>query len=75
MKNWIVNNFWIKMVSLALAIITWFIVNGELKKERHFSKRFYNSTLYESYLTEDPQEKPSSKKAKKMNRGYITEKK
>lgn len=75
MKNWIVNNFWIKMLSLALAIITWFIVNGELEKERHYSRRFYNSSLYKSYLAEDPQEKPSSKKAKKMNKGYITEKK
>ncbi len=73
MKNWIVNNFWIKVVSLVLAMITWFIVNGELDKERHFSKRFYSSALYKSYLAEDSQ-KPSQEKTK-MNKGYVTENK
>jgi hypothetical protein len=74
MKNWIVNNFWIKVISLALAIATWFIVHGELEKERRFSRRFYNSALYKSYLAEDSKENPSSKKTD-MNKGYITEKK
>lgn len=74
MKNWIVNNFWIKIISLVLAVITWFIVNGELEKERRFSRRFYNSALYKSYLSEDSQEEDPSPE-KTMNRGYITENK
>lgn len=74
MKNWIVNNFWIKIISLILAAVMWFIVNGELEKERRFSSRFYNSSLYKSYLAGDTQEDPSSQETK-MNRGYITEKK
>ncbi len=50
MKNWIVNNFWIKAISLMLAVITWFYVNGELEKEKRLSRKFYNSELYKSYL-------------------------
>lgn len=69
MKNWIVTNFWIKVISLILAIITWFYVNGELTKERRIS-----SKLYQSYLSERPQRQPASEQ-KQMNRGYITEKK
>lgn len=52
MKSWIVNNFWIKIVSLVLAVIAWFYVNGELDKEKRFSSKFYNSNLYKSYLQE-----------------------
>ena len=74
MKNWIVNNFWIKVISLILAVITWFMVNGELEKEKRFSSRFYNSALYKSYLSEDSQEETSSQE-KTMNKGYITENK
>ncbi len=50
MKNWIVNNFWIKVISLILAVITWFYVNGELEKEKRLSRKFYQSSLYKSYL-------------------------
>jgi len=50
MKNWIVNNFWIKVISLILAVITWFYVNGELEKEKRLSRKFYQSTLYKSRL-------------------------
>lgn len=32
MKNWITNNYGLKLVSLALAIITWIYVKGELVK-------------------------------------------
>lgn len=74
MKNWIINNFWIKAVSLMLAIMAWFYVNGELKKEHLLSSKFYNSDLYKSYLDENSQEQPSSEK-KPMNKGYITENK
>lgn len=30
MKNWLLKNFWLKAISLALAVITWFYVVGEL---------------------------------------------
>ena len=29
-KNILLNNFWLKLISLAMAIITWLYVNGEL---------------------------------------------
>lgn len=45
MNNWIVNNFWIKIISLILAIITWFYVNEELIKERKMAKQFYKSSV------------------------------
>lgn len=32
MKNWLLKNFWLKAISLALAIITWFYVVGELRR-------------------------------------------
>ena len=50
MKRWIVNNFSIKIISLILAIIAWFYVNGELDKEKRISSKFYNSSLYKSSL-------------------------
>ncbi len=55
MKSWIVNNFWIKIISLILAIIAWFYVNGELDKEKRISRKFYNSSLYKSSLPESNQ--------------------
>ncbi|MBU4343664.1 MAG: hypothetical protein KJ902_05980 [Candidatus Omnitrophica bacterium] len=55
MKSWIVNNFWIKIISLILAIIAWFYVNGELDKEKRISRKFYNSSLYKSSLSESNQ--------------------
>lgn len=30
MKNWLLKNFWLKVISLALAVITWFYVVDEL---------------------------------------------
>ncbi|MBU1911990.1 MAG: hypothetical protein KKB22_00450 [Candidatus Omnitrophica bacterium] len=45
MNNWIVNNFWIKIVSLVLAIITWFYVNEELIKEKKMAKQLYKSSV------------------------------
>lgn len=44
MNNWIINNFWIKIVSLILAVITWFYVNEELIKEKKMSKQLYKSS-------------------------------
>lgn len=32
MKSWLTNNFGLKLIALALAIITWIYVNGELLK-------------------------------------------
>ena len=45
MNNWIINNFWIKIVSLILAVITWFYVNEELVKEKQMTKQFYKSSV------------------------------
>ena len=50
MKNWIVNNFWIKAISLILAVIMWFYINGELEKEKRLSRKYYQSALYKSHL-------------------------
>ena len=69
MKNWLVNNFWIKILSLILAVITWFYVNGELSKEGRVS-----SEIYKVQPAEYPEEKSSSEE-KSMNKGYIMEKK
>lgn len=30
MKNWVTHNFWLKVIALGLAIITWIYVKGEL---------------------------------------------
>lgn len=32
MQKWLINNLWLKVVSLILAIITWFYIYGELTK-------------------------------------------
>jgi len=29
-RNWLANNFWLKILSLALAIIAWFYFSSEL---------------------------------------------
>ena len=65
MKNWIVNNFWIKVVSLILAMVTWFYVNGELLKQNRLRDKFYKPPTIE----------PAQEKPAVGNRGYITEKK
>lgn len=44
MNNWLINNFWIKVISLILAVITWFYVNEELVKEKNMSKQLYKSS-------------------------------
>lgn len=33
MKKWIVNNFWLKVISLILAIVTWLYISGELTEK------------------------------------------
>jgi hypothetical protein len=45
MNNWIINNFWVKMLSLVLAVITWFYVNEELIKEKKMVKQLYKSSV------------------------------
>ena len=32
LKNLFFHNFWLKLISLALAIITWLYVNGEITR-------------------------------------------
>ncbi len=32
MKEWVTRNFFLKLISLILAIVTWIYVNGELVK-------------------------------------------
>jgi len=31
-KSFVFNNFWLKLVALGIAIITWLYVNGELTR-------------------------------------------
>jgi YbbR domain-containing protein len=54
MKNWIVNNFWIKITSLILAVITWFYVNGELYKTSLAEKESSSekTKMNKGYITE-----------------------
>jgi len=58
MNNWIVNNFWIKIVSLILAIITWFYVNEELIKEKKMSKQLYKSSVVSQIQSPSHDKKP-----------------
>jgi len=30
MYKWFINNFWLKIISLILAIVAWFYISGEL---------------------------------------------
>ncbi|MBL7091960.1 MAG: hypothetical protein ISS24_00975 [Candidatus Omnitrophica bacterium] len=34
MHKWLFNNFWLKVISLILAAVTWFYISGELRKGR-----------------------------------------
>ncbi|MFC1632137.1 hypothetical protein ACFL1I_07615 [Candidatus Omnitrophota bacterium] len=34
MHKWITDNFWLKLISLILAIVTWFYVSGEQAKRQ-----------------------------------------
>ncbi|MFA5389415.1 MAG: hypothetical protein WC312_06685 [Candidatus Omnitrophota bacterium] len=45
MNNWLLNNFWIKVTSLILAVITWFYVNEELIREKEMAKQLYKSSF------------------------------
>jgi len=45
MNNWFFNNFWIKITSLILAVITWFYVNEELVKEKQMTRQLYKSSV------------------------------
>jgi YbbR domain-containing protein len=45
MNNLFLNNFWIKIVSLVLAVITWFYVNEELIKEKQMERQLYKSSI------------------------------
>ncbi|MBU4312749.1 MAG: hypothetical protein KJ706_08545 [Candidatus Omnitrophica bacterium] len=65
MKNWIVNNFWMKVFSLALAVLTWFYVNGELGKQGILQDNFYKPPTFDH--TED--------NLSAGNKGYVVEKK
>ena len=58
MNNWIINNFWIKIVSLILAIITWFYVNEELIKEKKMAKQLYKSSVISQIQNPSYDKKP-----------------
>lgn len=32
MQKWLINNLWLKLISLILAIVTWLYISGELIK-------------------------------------------
>jgi len=34
MQKWFANNFWLKLISLVLAVVTWFYVSGEQTKRQ-----------------------------------------
>lgn len=69
MVKWLINNFWIKVISLALAIITWFYVKEELTKERQLTKQFYKSSIINQAT------RPFFGKEKKpANKGYLMNK-
>ena len=65
MKNWIVNNFFLKVISLVLAVVIWFYVNGELTKQKRMRDKFYKPPTIE-HTKEEPSQ---------GNKGYIVEKK
>jgi len=37
MSNWFSRNFWLKLIALILAVITWFYAREELKNTRGYS--------------------------------------
>jgi|GEM_PF-771876 len=43
-KIWLFHNLWIKIISLGLAIVTWFYVNNELAKQSGINDRPYKSS-------------------------------
>lgn len=53
-----INNFWIKIVSLILAIITWFYVNEELVKEKKMAKQLYKSSVVSQSQSPSYDKKP-----------------
>jgi YbbR domain-containing protein len=67
MTKWLINSFWIKIVSLILAVITWFYVNEELIKEKQITKRLYKSSTVTQVKSPTHVKKP-------MNKGYVREK-
>jgi len=58
MNNWIINNFWIKILSLILAIVTWFYVNEELIKEKQMTKQLYKSSIISQIQYPSYEKKP-----------------
>ena len=65
MKNRIVNNFWIKIASLILAIIVWLHVNAELERQKWRQDKFYKPPTI-GHTKDQPTQ---------GNKGYIVEKK
>ncbi|MDP2980590.1 MAG: hypothetical protein Q8N67_00795 [Candidatus Omnitrophota bacterium] len=58
MNNWFLNNVWIKIVSLILAVITWFYVNEELIKEKQMTKQLYKSSVISQIRNPSYDKKP-----------------
>jgi len=59
MNNWIINNFWIKVLSLILAVITWFYVNEELIREKQMAKQLYESSIVSQIQNPSYEKKPA----------------
>jgi YbbR domain-containing protein len=68
MKDWIFNNFWIKILSLLLAVMTWLYVNGELTKQKRT-----RDVLYKPPTIEETDDQPSLQ-PKQINKNYLREK-
>jgi hypothetical protein len=58
MNNWIINNFWIKVLSLILAVVTWFYVNEELIREKQMAKQLYESSIISQIQNPSYEKKP-----------------
>jgi len=58
MSNWIINNFLIKILSLILAVITWFYVNEELIREKQMAKQLYESSIMSQIQSPSYEKKP-----------------
>ena len=58
MNSWFLNNFWIKIISLILAVITWFYVNEELIKEKQITKQLYKSSVINQIKNPSHDKKP-----------------
>lgn len=49
-KKWITHNFWLKVLSLVLAVTTWFYVTWQLKKVKDEEQRAMFSMIHYDFI-------------------------